>query len=421
MRIAAACVLAACSTGGVSLHAQREWLPSHEIVDDDLSALRFTAYSADPDVFEGYRQYPPGGYVAGGADGRVDIADVPDGPYTLQVAYADHSDWYGYDDHSPTWFDVTAGRRDQVAAPPGTMIDLSGVTLGEAWTDGAQLDAACPTTNGVVDDVQPTPFPLPGATSLGAFDWGAGDTALIDATAGDAFVMLHRTEAKFTSSDGVWSGTTATEMFAPPPFSQAPGATTVLTGSSTPLAATLAAEITPVVAAEATEWSVDVSVGPGTDGGVPGAVLAQFVGGSVPSTPSTPIPIVVADPFDPSWPLLVRTTTYGTAAEVIAIGNADVGAVKASSSLLLNGEALGGDVSWGGAKAFTIGVDPDLEGFELDLRSGSATIHVYSDRSSVMLPREALALGVSYSAITTIGSGAVQTLQAWTGFELTPF
>jgi hypothetical protein len=419
MRAAIACLLAACSTGGVSLHAQREWLPSHEIDDDDLSALRFTAYSSDPTAFEGYRQYPPGGYVAGGVDGSVEIDDVPDGPYTLQVAYADHSDWYGYEDHSPTWLNVTAGRRDQVAAPPGTILDLSGVSLGEAWTDNAQLDAACANTNGVVDDVQLTPFPLPGTTSLGAFDWGTGGTALIDGSAGDAFVMLHRTETEVTSIDGVWSGTTATEMFAPPPFSQIPGATTVLTGSSTPLVATLGVQITPAVAAETSLWSVDVSVGPGTNGGVPGAVLATFSGGI---EPGAPIPIVVADPFDPSWPLLVRTTTYGTAAQIVVIGDADVGsAAEVSSSLLLNGQVFGGDVSWGGAKAITIGVDPDIAGFELELASGSATIHVYSDSSSVMLPREALSLDVPYSAITVLGSGAVQTLQAWTGFELTPF
>jgi hypothetical protein len=419
MRVASACVLAACSTGGVSLHAQREWLPSHEVDNDDLSALRFTVYSPDPTVFEGYRQYPPGGYVAGGVDGTVEIADVPDGPYTLQVAYADHSDWYGYDGHSPTWFNVTAGRRGQVTAPPGTIIDLTGVTLGEAWTMNAAMAAACANTNSALDNIDLVPFTEIGATSLGAFDWGAGGGTLIDGSAGDTLVVLHRTEIVLPTDVGVFPGTAATEMFAPPPFAQTPGATTTLTGSLTPIVATTSAEIIPALGDETNFWTVDVSAGPGTGDGVPGAVLVEFIGAADPG----PIPMVVADPFDPSWPLLVRTQTMlaGNNAVVVAIGDTDASTATFSNVLEVNGEQLGNAISWGGAKSLAISVDAELAGFELDLASGSATIHVYSDSASVMLPREALLQNVLYTPTTIIGSGAVTTHQQWVDFDLSPF
>jgi hypothetical protein len=396
-------------------------LPSHEVDDDDLSALRFTAYSPDPTVFEGYRQYPPGGYVAGGVDGTVEIADVPDGPYTLQVAYADHSDWYGYDDQSPTWFNVTAGRRGQVTAPPGTMIDLTGVTLGEAWTIDAIAAAACANTNSALDDIFSSS--RIGTTQVGSFDWGAvRSTALIDGSAGDVLVVLHRTEAVFPTDIGAFPGTTATEMFAPPPFTQTPGATTAFTGSFTPLVATTSAVITPEFVGETNFWMVDVSAGPGTADGVPGAVLAEFTGAA---DPEAPIPIVVADPFDPSWPLLARASTLLSGLPgspvIVAIGDADVSTAKPSSTLLIDDQSLGPQVMWGGAKTITFGVDSDLPGFELDFSSGSATIHVYAGSASVMLPREALLQNVLYTPTTIIGSGAVTTHQQWVNFELSPF
>ncbi|HEY1551235.1 MAG TPA: hypothetical protein VGG28_25575, partial [Kofleriaceae bacterium] len=307
---------------------------------------------------------------------------------------------------------------DQVAAPIGTIIDMSGVSLGEAWTMDAAFSAACANTNSAFDSSGELPDPPQiGATSLVPFDW---DGALIDGSAGDAFVVLHRTEALFSTDVGAFPGTTATEIFAPPPFTQTPGATTALAGSFTPLAATTSATITPALTGETNFWMIDVSVGPGTADGVPGVVLADFAGAA---DPTMPIPITVADPFDPSWPLLTRAQTLlANNAVVIAIGDADVSTATSVGELLIDDQPLGPDVMWGGAQTITFGLDSDVPGFELDfLETGSATIHVYAGSASVMLPREALSQDVPYTPITIIGSGAVTTHQTWTAFELLPF
>jgi hypothetical protein len=308
---------------------------------------------------------------------------------------------------------ATTITRRRGSTPPGTIIDLSGVTFGEPWGADA-LDADCANTSSFDLGVETTPPPA--NYSLGQFDWGSDGGMLI--TGSDQLVLLHRTETIF----GSWYGDLATESFTAPSFAQAPDSTTALTGTFQVLAANQSQQVQPAFFGQETTWYVDVSVGPATADGVPGAVLAS-VSGSVFDVGFAGIPMSFGDPFDPSWPTLVRTELVDSTGTTFVFGDLGSAQPQFAGALEIDTIPFGGTVMWGGATTHELAVYSGLTSFTVALIASDGTIsHVIGEQGSgVMLPREALAFDV-YTAAITLGSDNWTTTEVWPGqLQLIPF
>jgi hypothetical protein len=238
-------------------------------------------------------------------------------------------------------------------------------------------------------------------------------------TGSDQLVLLHRTETIF----GSWYGNLATESFTAPSFAQAPESTTALTGKFQVLAANQSQQVQPAFFGQETTWFVDVSVGPATADGIPGAVLAS-VSGSVFDVGFAGIPMSFGDPFDPSWPTLVRTELDDSNGSTLVFGELGSAQPQFAGSLEIDTIPFGGAMMWGGATTHQLTVFGGVTSFTVALiASDGTTSHVIGEQGSagVLLPREALAYDV-YTAVVTLASDNWTTTEFWQGqLQLLPF
>ena len=141
---------------------------AHGVVEQptDLSTRGFRVYSNG-------RWYPERGLASGAFDGSIFIPDVPDGPYVLNVVYADGAMvWHQREDHDFVDVDVRTGRPD---AEPATNVPMQLQLENLApWDASDDILINC-----YENGTEHAPLELAGqlvadATQVsGTFDWGS--------------------------------------------------------------------------------------------------------------------------------------------------------------------------------------------------------------------------------------------------------
>lgn len=319
-------LMSSCGNESSTVHGRIEYRfvqqDPEQSVPVDLSSYQFKVYVEDGSR-SGFSAYPHTDSHVGSADGWFAIPDVQEGPFWLRYN-RDNAEptFVRAEEHEIAWKWAVLGRPDAapVTRPTPLFVRASGLA---PWLDGDLLVATCwsnATENYGVNEVL-QPALTAGATAIDAsFDWSApgtyswgpgGGPFLMNASVDGEFVLARITETIMANA----RVRTLVQVLTTATVTQRDGEATSVTGAFADVSVANNVKIgidLDAVAANLPRGLLLNGFGTSLLAG-PGALFGLHLGPSLLQILSTQRtgPFIASEsygnPFDPSWPVVVRT------------------------------------------------------------------------------------------------------------------